>query len=267
MSSATNRSLRRVAVASRVVLRRVAVVGCLLAALGSLWSCGRKSKLEEGRMDIHNRAVAREDSINQALSRADSLLVVTRIEVDSLRALLTVRQNPVGPYMVVKGSTLPQTGLEARLDDVNSGTEAVFYLVAKATGKGLNFTQIGVARDASGPWVMSETVARDGEQNDVYGGAQTVHFMGAQTDSIGETLSQWGPNAGGYVLFRADNGRSFTAPLSAADVSRIAIAYRYSQALRNLQIAARDYQRLERLLETARQHVARTMPDTVSGEK
>ena len=233
-------------------------VALLCAAAVCMSSCGkRESKLESGRLEIHNQAKAREDSLVRELSRTDSLLVTTQVLADSLRGGLTVRSNPVESYLAPKGSTLPATGVEARLNMEAGGTEAVFYLVAQATGMS-RFTSVAFALSEGGEWLSTESVAYDGERNSVRNGQQTVIFMGAQTDSVARAMASWPAGTGCYMRF-SGGGRALK--LAPQAVANIVSAYRYAQALRDMQVLARSHQRLERLLETARQQVARTMPE------
>lgn len=209
------------------------------------------------RESLHVRAMIKERETVSQLEMTDSLAAVLSVRVDSLKNCLEWIANPIEGYYISTGSSLPPTGIEARV-----APDGVFYIVSSLSGHNIGHTSITLS--SSGWEAASGTVSRDGERNRVENGTEYVHFVGEEADTIGAFAA----DHAGQPLTLTFNGTSgYSRPLTMGEQQHLITVYEYASGLRRLKVAALEHERLEKLLTTARSQVARTMPDSVPDTK
>lgn len=204
------------------------------------------------RESLHVRAMIKERETVRQLEMTDSLAAVLSIRVDSLKNCLEWIANPIEGYYISRGSSLPPTGIEARI-----APDGVFYIVSSLSGHNINHTSIALR--ASDQEATSSSVSRDGERNRVENGTEYVHFVGEEAD----TLGAFATNHARQPLTLIFNGTTvYSRPLTMGEQQHLITVYEYASGLRRLKVAALEHERLEKQLTTARSQVARTMPDS-----
>lgn len=211
------------------------------------------SQTEIRRRAMHLRSLAREGLCTVRLAEADSMLVVTQLRADSLRHMLTWVNNDVEGYFIVEGTSLPPTGIQARVS-----SEGVFYLISSLEGHNIGHTSLSLSSDNGS--VTSTSVAYDGERNRRDSGAELVHFVGAECDTLGHFAfyNRRGPVT---LTFNGQSGATYSRPLTMGELSGIATAWDYASSLVRLKVYNLEHEKLERQLAVARSQSARTLPD------
>lgn len=210
---------------------------------------------EEG---LHVEMLAKEGIAVKNLALADSQLVVSAIVRDSLAGMMTRVANPVEPYFIVRGTSLPpRGGLQARVSP-----EGVFYIVATLA----DAKPVRAAIALSAPDGRSATTADlrpDHDRNIVSGGVRLLHFVGMECDSLGHFAAE----TAGPLRVEFHGSSTKSRPLTAQERTSIATAWLYCRALQDNELAGINRQKAEALLQTIRQLAARTLPDSTTTSK
>lgn len=205
---------------------------------------------EEG---LHVQMLAREGLAVKNLAIADSQLVVSAIVRDSLASLMTRVPNPVEPYFIVRGTSLPKAGgVQGRISP-----EGVFYVVATLADARPVKAAIALV-DASGREATTVDLRPDHDRNIASGGVRLLHYVGMECDSLGHFAAE----STGQLRLEFRGSTTKSRHLSADERRSIATAWLYCHALQDNEMAGVNRQKAEALLQTIRQLAARTLPDS-----
>lgn len=204
------------------------------------------------RRGMHLRALALEKLTVAELAETDSLLACLTAESQQLSTSLRKVDNAVEPYFIAAGSTLAPTGLQARM-----APDGVIYIVSSLSGHPLRHTSITAS--AGGRTASTATVAFDGERSSRNGGVETVHFVGAECDSLIRFIT----SADSPVTITWNGTSGYSRPLTASEQKAIATLGSYAASVTAVKVATLEHQRLEKRLEIARSQAARTYPDSI----
>lgn len=187
------------------------------------------------------------------ISRNDSLQVVAQLNGERLKPLLVWVKTPrmVEGYWIGKSSNNPNflntTGVQGRVSELGE-----FYLVSSMNPAG-NHTAVSLSDGST--TVSTPEVPYDGESNYRLNGSEVITFSPAQSDTIG----QFAFNHADRPLTLTFRGkRSKSVKLSAAQVTALADAWAYSQAVVGARNLTGERARLEATLQVARNQIART---------
>lgn len=187
------------------------------------------------------------------ISTNDSLSVTSQATAQNLKGKLKWVKNPrlAEGFWVASDSYNPDfmntTGIQGRVTEIGE-----FYIVS-SVNPAINHTSIALSNGASS--VATPTVAYDGESNYRYEGSEVITFSPAQSDTIG----RFALDNNGKALTLSFRGKSTkSVKLSAKQVTALADAYAYSQAILKGRDLAAERQRLEATLQVARNQIART---------
>lgn len=204
------------------------------------------------RRGMHLRALAQEKLTVAQLSETDSLLSCLTAEAQLLSSSLQKVDNVIEPYFIASGSSLAPTGLQARM-----APDGVVYIVSSLSGHPVRHTTVTATAD--GRSASTTAVAYDGERSTREGGVETVHFVGAECDSLVKFIT----SAQSPVTVTWQGAKSFSRPLTAKEQQAIATVGTYAASMTAIKIASLEHQRLEKQLELARAQAARTFPDSI----
>lgn len=205
------------------------------------------------RRGMHLRALAMEKLTVAELSETDSLLACLTAESQQLSASLQKVSNAVEPYYIATGSSLAPTGLQARM-----APDGVAYIVSSLSGHPVQHTSITASAD--GRSATTATVAFDGERSTREAGIETVHFVGAECDSLLRFIS----SATSPVTITWNGKTTYSRPLTNGEQKAIATVGTYAASVTAIKVATLEHQRLEKQLEIARSQAARTFPDSIN---
>ncbi|MBD5185793.1 MAG: hypothetical protein HDS92_04190 [Bacteroidales bacterium] len=199
------------------------------------------------RQAMHIRARAQERTIVDRLAQTDSLIAALTLENETLSGSLQRVPNAVEPYIIASGSTLPATGIQARLSP-----DGVAYVVSSLTGH--NVRHRSLTATADGGSATTASVPNDGERSVWSQGRETVHFVGAECDSLLRFIAE----ATGPVTITWNGASSFSRQLTPKEQNGLAIIARYAKVSTDLKVAAYEHEKLEKQLAVARSQAART---------
>ncbi len=210
-------------------------------------------EIDARREALHLKAKATEGLSLRQLESADSTLAMLGAKGDSLTRLVKFVQNPIEGYYVGAsvdpGAFHGTTGIQGR---VSPGGD--FYIISSIpVSKGVKSTSVSVSY--GGETASTATVGYDGERNDRSLGAEIITFMGAECDDLGKFIYE---NRDKPLTLTFNGARSFSATLSADQISEIATLYEYASTIRDAKLAAIEKERLSRTLDIARSQAART---------
>lgn len=214
------------------------------------------SQTDVRRNGMHLRAMAIEKLTVDRLAATDSLIAVLTLENEKLAAQLTRVSNAVEPYIIANGTSLPPTGIQARLSP-----DGVAYLVSSLSGHAVHHTSV-TATSASGS-ASTTPVPNDGERSVWSGSDELVHFVGAECDSILRFIA----STNDRVTITWNGKTTYSRPLTVNEQAGIAVIGRYADTATRLKVAAYEHDRLEKQLEIARSQAARTFVDGKDDEK
>ncbi len=216
-------------------------------------------QVETRRKAMHLRARAIEGSTVKAIADVSSLRAGLQIKGDSLQALLLKVDNPLEPYFVFSGQKriVGETGIEARMSP-----DGMFYMISSLRNPKVNHTYITVS--AAGESARTAEIAHDGERNDRSMGYEVIHYMMPECDSVGSFIATH-TNSDITVTF-GGTGKTHSFVLTPEQAEGIATLYRAAENAREQRRAAFEEARLERQLEIARTHAAKTYSDDTSQE-
>ena len=206
------------------------------------------------RRGMHLRALAIEKLTVEELSHADSLLAQLTAQAQQMNGSLKTVDNAIEPYYIAVGSTLAPTGIEARM-----APDGVVYVVSSLSGHPA-VRHTAITASCGGKTASTAAIAYDGERSTRSGGVETVHFVGAECDSLVRFIT----SASEPVTITWYGASTFSRPLTANEQQSIATVGTYALTATEIKLATLRHQRLERQLETARSHIARTFPDSLS---
>lgn len=206
------------------------------------------AEVEVRRKGMALMARVREGLTQRELELTDSMLVVTMLRNDSITALLKKVANDIEPYYVVAGQGDIKSGtLTARLTP-----DGDLYIIS-CIGSGHGHTSVSVS-DGSGS-ASTAAVAYDGERNDRSEGLETVHYLGAECDSLAKFVA----SRPGQSLSITFNGRkSYSAPFAPARAASVAALYSLSKGIREVKALSLKKEGLEKQLAVTRTQLART---------
>lgn len=196
---------------------------------------------------------ARESAILKQLSLTDSLFAVNQLESERLGATLSRVDNEIEPYFVAKEAPSARQGIVPRISP-----DGMFYIVSTLSSPRIGHTSVKVS-DSTGASASTPSVARDGERNDVVGGAETIHFIGAEADTVGSFIAGH-PDASLTLTFIAPGGKSHSQSLSPSQRQAVADAWLYSRTIREAKVLSLRRESLEQQLQVARAQSARLLP-------
>ncbi len=199
------------------------------------------------RKGMHLRAKAQERLTVTELEHTDSLLATLQLENQQLAGNLKKVDNPIEPYYVAAGFTPAPTGIEARMSP-----DGVVYLVSSLSGHAVKHCQVS-ASNGSGS-ASTARVSPDGERCEWSGKEETVHFIGAECDSLIRfiTLSET------PVTVTWSGKGTYSRPLTVGEKTAIGNVGRYAATVTAIKVASLEHERLEKKLETVRSQIART---------
>lgn len=187
------------------------------------------------------------------ITRNDSLKVVTQLNGERLKPLMVWVKTPrmLEGYWVGKGANNPNflntTGIQGRVSEIGE-----FYIVSSMNPAG-NHTSVSLS-DGSNT-VSTPAVPYDGENNYRIEGSEVITFSPAQSDTIGQFAFA---HADRPLTLTLRGKRSKSVKLSAAQVTALADAWAYSQAVIGARNLEGERSRLEATLQVARNQIART---------
>lgn len=193
--------------------------------------------------------VINEGLLLNELTRADSLCAVNALRADTLSARLRKVDNEIEPYYAVRDER-PGQMLTARLSP-----DGMLYVISTLSKPRINHTRVSVtAPDGSN--ASTPSVGRDGERNTITNGAETVHYIGLEADTLAQFIYR---HAGTplKLTFHSSDGRSHSVPLPAHDAQNVATAYDYSATVRQGRMLHLRREAVERKLAVARNQRAR----------
>lgn len=215
--------------------------------------------------DARRQAIAMRPRIIEAqslaeLQTADSLIAVLTLRSDSLKATLQHVSDAFEGYYTTKalaGKVPAQaSGLYARMT-----TEGVYTVVASST-KAAKSTAVTLTAD--GQSVTTPEVAEDGERNDRSRGVEIINFMPAECDTLGVFAAD---HAGAKFTLTFQGAKPWSMPLPQEQAAALADVYRASKVYTALRHETLRKERLERLLQVARNQMARKYAaDSVASE-
>jgi hypothetical protein len=195
------------------------------------------------------------------ISTNDSLSVLAQASAEQLKGKLKWVKNPrlVEGYWVAAAGYNPNfmntTGIQGRVSEIGE-----FYIVSSVAAS-INHTSVALSNGSAS--VATPAVAYDGESNYRYNGTEVITFSPQQSDTIGNFALQ---NSGRPLTLTFRGKQNKSQQLSAAQVTALADAYAYSQAILQGRELATERQRLEATLQVARNQIARTTdyPDSTA---
>ncbi|MDE6268406.1 MAG: hypothetical protein K2M04_04930 [Muribaculaceae bacterium] len=196
------------------------------------------------------------------IAGVDSLLAVNKILYEQTLPLMKKIDNPelVESYWVVAESYNPEflnsDGVQARV-----GREGEFYMISSAVGGNLKHNSFSLKPSTGGSAVESGVVPYDDELNYRLDGTEVVTYMSESCDTIGQTAENLPEGTTSIVTLLGEGGKNRQIKLTALETSAIGTAHRFARSItdsRNLTVK-RD--KLERMLELARDQQARTFPE------
>lgn len=206
------------------------------------------AEVEVRRKGMALMARIREGMTQRELELTDSMLVVTMLRNDSITASLKKVANDIEPYYVVagQGDITPGT-LTARLTP-----DGDLYIIS-CVGSGHGHTSVSVSDGVESASTVA--VAYDGERNDRSGGVETVHYLGAECDSLAKFIA----SRQGQALNVTFNGRKpYRTSLTSGRAASIASLYNLSKGIRDVKALSLKKEGLEKQLAITRTQLART---------
>lgn len=194
------------------------------------------------------------------IAGVDSLLAVNKVIYEQTLPLMKKIDNPelVEPYWVVAEGYNPDflnsDGVQARV-----GREGEFYMISSAVGGNLKHNSFSLKPSIGGGAVESAVVPYDDELNYRLDGTEVVTYTTEICDTIGLTAENLPDGTTAIVTLIGEGGKSRQVKLNASQTSAIGTAHRFARSItdsRNLTVK-RD--KLERMLELARDQQARTL--------
>lgn len=214
------------------------------------------SEIELRRKGMHLRAVAREKLTVDLLARTDSVLATLQAEYEGMQGMLRRVDNPIEPYFVAEGFSPAPTGIEARL-----APDGTIYLISTLTGHPVHHTLVSAS--APGGTAQTARVSHDGERCEWSAGSETVHFVGAECDSIVRFITE----SSGPVTITWSGETTYSRPLTAGEHAALRAVGRCADVARGIRVATIEHEKLEKQLDMARSQAARTFVDETASEK
>lgn len=208
------------------------------------------------RQGMQLRPLLIEQVTSRQLEAADSIAALSAYRLDSLSRLMIEVSNPIENYFVPKSegkTTVSSTpGLHARM-----APDGKFYLIASSTGHN-GMTSFSLS--CSGEIVQAPVVGYDGERNDRSGGVDVITYVEGDCQEVGDFIL----NHRSDPITVSFNGRqTATTTLSEAQKQGIAVVFEAASLIRERKKQEIERQRLERMLQTVRSQIARTVQDTI----
>ncbi|MCM1021512.1 MAG: hypothetical protein NC343_04360 [Muribaculum sp.] len=212
------------------------------------------------RCAMHMRPMAIEGVSISQLEETDSLQALYAFKTDSLMSYFKlVHDAELGAdydYYIAKelknAEIFGKTGLQGRVSP--SGE---FTLISSLTGPGVKHTKITLSA-ADGQTVETATIAYDGERNYRSSGTESITFIQAECDTIGQFLVEH-PQQKMKLNFVGSKSYSMALPLP--DRRSIELAWQLAECINKKNKLAQQRQLLERQLALARDQIARTSVD------
>lgn len=206
------------------------------------------AQIETRRKGMVLMSRVREGLTMRELEHTDSLLAVTLVRNDSITSTLKRVNNDVEPYFIVVGQGDIRPGsLTARMSP-----DGDLYIISCVKSGPLH-TSVSVS--VGGEQASTVSVAPDGEQNDRSGGLETIHYLGAECDSVAKVVAR---HADEPVTVSFNGRKTITVTLSRERASSIASLYNLSKGIREIKALTLKKEGLEKQLELTRQQLART---------
>lgn len=221
----------------------------LIDSIDSIYS----DQLDVRRRAMHLRPRITELSSLRQLEHIDSVEALLTLAGDSLQNLLLKVDNPIEPYFVARSTANRQvvgkTGIEARM--MPDGT---LYLISSLAPASIGHTSLTAV--AGSQSATTAVILPDGERNDNTLGYEVIHFMPNECDEVVRLIAGH-RNEPVTVTFNGKSAKSIT--LSPADTDAIATIVAAAANVRERRVAALERARLEKQIELARVHQARTI--------
>lgn len=210
--------------------------------------------------DLRRQLTALTPRINEGLyltelTQLDSLCAANSLRADSLGSLFRRVDNEIEPYLAYKGEK-PGQGLTARLSP-----EGMLYIISTLRSPRIGHTGVSVATADGSVSAATPAVGRDGERNAITDGAETIHFIGVEADTVAHLVHDHAASEL-TLTFTAPGGKSHSQPLAEEQRQAIAAAYEYAATVREGRVLHLRREAAERKLAIARNQRARldTLP-------
>jgi len=221
----------------------------LIDSIDSLY--GRQ--IDVRRKSMHLKAIVTEKQTLAEIETNEAEAVRLKLKGDSLQRMIEKVDNPIEPYFVAKGlkSVAGNNGIEARMSP-----DGMFYMISSLKSPRVNHTYVSVSDGVSA--AQTAAIAYDGERNDRSLGYEIIHYMMLECDSVGHFVAT---HPGRLTLTYGGGSKSYTTELPAQQAAAVATLYRSAVNIRDMRRNALERQRLDKQLELARSHAARTYQD------
>lgn len=212
------------------------------------------------RQAMHMRPKAIEGITIRQLEETDSMQALYAYKTDSLLSGFTLVHNPeLGTdydyYILTKqknNDIFGKTGIQGRVSP--SGE---FTIISSLSGPAVKHTAISISAP-DGSLVESAEIAYDGERNYRSSGTETITFIDAECDTIGQFLTQ---NHAKNLKLNFIGAKKHTVPLSQADRQSVEEAWKLAYCMTQKNKLANQRMLYERQLALARDQIARTSGD------
>lgn len=217
-------------------------------------------QIDVQRQAMNMRPRAIEGISIRQLEETDSLQALYAYKTDSLLSYFKLNHNAeLGSdydYYITKqyknSDIFGKTGIQGRVSP--SGE---FTIISSLAGPSVKHTKIGVTA-GDGTTAETANIAYDGERNYRSSGTETITFIDAECDTIGQVLSA-NPNLKFKLKFIG--AKTHSVALAAADRNSVELAWQLSYCINQKNKLAQQRQFYERQLALARDQIARTTAD------
>jgi len=210
-------------------------------------------QLEARREVTAIRPKAIEKATIERIAEADNLIAAATAEIDSLSPMMRhISGDDLDGYYVVAEAYDPtfinRNGIEPRVNDADFR----YYVVAQSKSKKIGLNQ--VALNSTSEQVQTPVIPETSERVISLEGSEMASFLPEESD----TLGRW---AAGHIVSGATlmGSKSHVAvKLSQKQAGAFATAWRFANAKQRLRSALILREKLDRQLQTARDHIANT---------
>ena len=196
----------------------------------------------------------------EEIATTDSIIIVNKAKLDSLKPLMTHIDIPgTEGYSLVKTMVDPnfmnKTGISPRVSEIGE-----FYLVTSVNPAG-GLKHWSVSAVVGNMIATSDTVTYDGALNFRINNSEVITFTPAGSNNIGELVAN-NPNLPVKIIFNGENGKSKSISLSPSQIEGMATAYRYALAINDMRNATINIERLNARCIKLQQQIDNCSPDT-----
>ena len=217
-------------------------------------------EIDVQRQAMHMRPIAIEGISIRQLEETDSLQAMYAYKTDSLMSYFRLNHNAeLGSdydYYIIKelknADIFGKTGIQGRVSP--SGE---FTVISSLAGPSVKHTKIGLVAP-NGVTVETADISYDGERNYRSSGTETITFIGAECDTLGQVLSA---NPGQKFKLNFIGAKNYSIGLAPSDRRSVELAWQLAYCISQKNKLAQQRQFYERQLALARDQIARTTAD------